>query len=99
MFNFKGNQDLPEEILKRVQMERLQTQQALETSGSKPLLLSNSNNALNSLASGIFSPKRNSLHNHDSVSIYTKAKQQILKTTDSATQNSRAHLGSGSDAN
>mmetsp|Transcript_10252 Transcript_10252/g.13898 ORF Transcript_10252/g.13898 Transcript_10252/m.13898 type:complete len:168 (+) Transcript_10252:872-1375(+) len=97
VFNFKGNQDLPEEILKRVQLERLQTQQAMDSSGSKPLLLSNnSNNALN-MASGVFSPKRNSLNQHDSVSIYTRAKAALA--TEAGTQsNSRGILDSSSNA-
>ena len=77
VFNFKGNQDLPEELLKRMELEQAnQAQHASHhknaNSSSKPLLLANSSNrALGPGGAGIFSPKRNSVNpNGDSVSIY-----------------------------
>ena len=84
VFNFKGNQDIPDELLKRMELE--QANLALHAphsknvnSTSKPLLLANSSNrALGPGGAGIFSPKRNSVNpNGDSVSIYAQAKAAL----------------------
>ena len=67
VFNFKGNQDLPEEMLKRMEREQLlepqKSTQLHNHSSSKPLLSQpHRGSNPNILGGGVFSPKRNSVN-------------------------------------